>query len=70
LLYCPTLRESILPENFHYDVSEVCFGKDSRRIRIPLNVDQDSAETCIKDGLLCIKFKKLETHAPKKLEIK
>eukprot|EP01034_Spumella_vulgaris_P030182 gene30182-37351_t len=61
---------NMLPAQFHYDISELNFGTDTRRIRLPLNIDQDSAETCFHDGCLCIKFKKMEHLGCKKLEIK
>jgi HSP20 family molecular chaperone IbpA len=59
----------MMPSEFHFLISELSFGTDTRRIRLPLDVDLESAETRLYDGVLCVKFQKLESHAPKRLKI-
>lgn len=50
--------------------SDFAYGQHIRRFKLPLSVNQDSAQTSFKDGILCITFvKPITISAPKKLVI-
>ena len=49
---------------------EICYGSESRFVRLPSNLNQDAVKCCYKDGVLCITFPKMETTGGmKKLQI-
>ena len=57
-------------EEREYIIQECYWGKFSRKIALPFEVDFDKAEATLKDGLLRIKIPKLKKVERKKIEIK
>ena len=55
-------------ENYH--CVERCYGKFSRTMRLPTEVETEKVDAVYKDGILTITLPKPETVKPKKIEIK
>ena len=57
-------------ENETCHCMESCYGKFSRTVRIPFEVDAEKVDATFKDGVLKITLPKSETAKPRKIEIK
>jgi HSP20 family protein len=57
-------------EEREYLIQECYWGKFSRKIALPFEVDFDKAEATLKEGLLKIKIPKLKKAERRKIEIK
>jgi len=57
-------------ENEHYHRVETHYGKFSRTMRLPTEVQADKVDATYKDGVLNITLPKCEAVEPKKIEIK
>ena len=49
---------------------ESCYGKFSRTVKLPFEVEADKVDATFKDGVLRIRLPKSESAKPKKIEIK
>ena len=61
-------RESRIEED-DYIYQECYWGRFSRSIILPQEVDPDNADASMKNGILTIKLPKLERHKAKKLRV-
>lgn len=57
-------------ESDHYHVRERRFGRFSRSIGLPSNVDLDNIDADSKNGVLSIKLPKLEETKPRRINVK
>lgn len=57
-------------ENEACHCMESCYGKFSRTVELPFEVDAEKVDATFKDGVLRITLPRSETAKPKKIEIK
>jgi len=57
-------------KNENYHCVERHYGKFSRTMRVPFEVEADKVDATYKDGVLKVTLPKCETAKPKKIEIK
>lgn len=57
-------------ENENYHIVERCYGRFSRTIRLPFEVEADNVNATCKDGVLKITLPKLETAKTRKIDVK
>jgi HSP20 family protein len=57
-------------KNENYHCVERHYGKFSRTMRVPFEVEADKVDATYKDGVLKVTLPKSETAKPKKIEIK
>jgi len=57
-------------ENEKYHFVERSYGKFSRTMRLPAEVETDKADATYKDGVLKVTLPKSEATKPKKIEVK
>lgn len=60
-------EEKIRDEDYIYQ--ECYWGRFSRSVILPQEVDSDTAEASLKNGILVIKLPKLDRHRAKKLKV-
>jgi HSP20 family protein len=48
---------------------ESCYGKFSRTVRLPFELDADKVDATFKDGVLRVTLPKIEAATPKKIQI-
>lgn len=65
------LRGERLPdeEDEHYFCSEQLFGKFSRKVRLPVEVENEPVETAFRNGMLTIKLPKAKRTRPREIKI-
>jgi len=61
-------QREILGEDYYYQ--ELYWGAFSRSILLPQEVDSDSAEATLKNGILSIKLPKLDKNRVQKVKVK
>ena len=55
-------------QNWHYQ--EMSWGKTTRRVQLPQQVNMDKAEATLQDGILTVKLPVVEDHPARKISIK
>jgi len=61
-------NESIPPEN--YDLQEIYWGPFSRSVILPTDIDAEKIKASLKDGILTIRFPKLEKTKTKTIKVR
>ena len=53
-----------------YHLSEISYGKFTRRFQLPDNVDTDKIDASVEDGILRLSIPKLEEVKPRQIDVK
>ncbi|MFY0644022.1 MAG: Hsp20/alpha crystallin family protein [Bacteroidia bacterium] len=57
-------------KNEKYHLSEITYGKFTRRFQLPDNVDPDKIDASVEDGILKLSIPKSEDKKPKQISVK